>query len=111
MVAEDFVFTFLARQDALFFPNSLLAEGRNFLFAAAAVWEHRLGSLAEAGSGPSNSANEPDGLKEAIPCLDLFPPSLHQRLGEGNRNRKAMKKEMKVNGEEVPSLPITSYSL
>ncbi|CAJ1364875.1 unnamed protein product [Effrenium voratum] len=42
--ADVFKLTFRTRrQDALFFPNSLLAEGRNFLFAAAAVWEHRLG--------------------------------------------------------------------
>lgn len=31
------------RRDALYFPKSLLAEGRNYLFAAAAAWELQLG--------------------------------------------------------------------
>ena len=42
--ADVFVSTFRTqRRDALFFPNSLLAEGRNVLLAAAAMEEYRRG--------------------------------------------------------------------
>eukprot|EP00747_Dinoflagellata_sp_TGD_P078099 gnl/TRDRNA2_/TRDRNA2_159899_c0_seq1.p1 gnl/TRDRNA2_/TRDRNA2_159899_c0~~gnl/TRDRNA2_/TRDRNA2_159899_c0_seq1.p1 ORF type:complete len:494 (+),score=71.67 gnl/TRDRNA2_/TRDRNA2_159899_c0_seq1:174-1655(+) len=42
--SEAFVLTFrVQRSDALFFPNSLLAEGRNVLLAAAALEEFRRG--------------------------------------------------------------------
>lgn len=45
--ADVFTLTYRTRRpEALYFPQSLLAEGRNYLFAACALWELQLGQRA-----------------------------------------------------------------